>query len=179
VGGAGSIVLGVTGHRQLPPVVALSDRVDGAIDDLAGGRTVHLLTSLAEGADRLVARRVLARVGGTIEALLPLEAVDYEADFADASSVAEFRSLLAAATTAEVVELGVAEAAAGSADRAGVVDDDRTSRYEAAGFAVVDRSEALLALWDGRPARGRGGTAEVVDHARRLGLPVRVVEVLR
>ena len=45
MGGAGSIVLGVTGHRQLPPVVALSDRVDGAIDDLAGGRTCLLYTS--------------------------------------------------------------------------------------------------------------------------------------
>jgi hypothetical protein len=162
MGGAGTIVLGVTGHRVLPADDDLVGRVDGAIDDLAGDRTVHLLTSLAEGADRLVAHRVLARGGGTIEALLPFPAEDYEGDFADDPSRADFRELLDQAATAEVV-----------------TGPTRVEAYEAAGFAVVDRSEALLALWDGRPARGRGGTAEVVARARRLGRPVRVVEVAR
>lgn len=155
-------MLGVTGHRQLPTAAALTLEVDEAIDDLAAGRAVHLLTSLAEGADRLVARRVLARDRGTIEALLPLEPGDYEADFADEASVGDFRDLLAGATRHEVV-----------------TGPTRTEAYEAAGFAVVDRSEALLALWDGQEARGRGGTAHVVDRARRLGHPVRVVEVVR
>lgn len=168
MGGVGSIVLGVTGHRVLADDVGLAADlvadVDDAIDDLAGGRVVHLLTSLAEGADRLVARRVLAREGCTIEALLPLPAGDYETDFADGTSVDEFRRLLEGTTRSEVVPCA---------------DGDRVARYEAAGFAVVDRSEGLLALWDGQPARGRGGTADVVAHARRLGRSVRVVAVAR
>lgn len=162
MGGAGSIVLGVTGHRALPADTHLATEVDAAIDDLAGDRTVHLLTSLAEGADRVVARRVLARNGGTIEALLPLEVDDYEADFADEASIDDFRSLLADAERTEVV-----------------TGPTRTAAYEAAGFAVVDRSEALVALWDGQPARGPGGTAHVVARARHLGRPVRVVGVVR
>jgi hypothetical protein len=162
MGGAGSITLGVTGHRVLPGGAALGERVDGAIDALADGRRVHLLTSLAEGADRLVAHRVLARAGGTIEAILPLAVDDYEDDFADPPSRAEFRDLLDRAGATEVVTAPT-----------------RTAAYEAAGFAVVERSEALVALWDGRPARGRGGTADVVAHARRLGHPVQVVEVDR
>jgi len=162
MGGAGSIVLGVTGHRVLPDAAELAHQVDDAIDDLAGDRTVHLLTSLAEGADRVVAHRVLARDGGTIEALLPLEVDDYEADFADEASIDDFRALLAGAERTEVV-----------------TGPTRTAAYEAAGFAVVDRSEALLALWDGRPARGAGGTAHVVARAQHLGRPVRVVAVDR
>lgn len=147
---------------MLPDDDGLGDRVDGAIDALADGRRVHLLTSLAEGADRLVAQRVLARAGGTIAAILPLAADDYEDDFAGAPSREEFRDLLDRAGATEVVS-----------------GPTRTAAYEAAGFAVVERSEALVALWDGRPARGRGGTADVVAHARRLGHPVRVVEVAR
>jgi hypothetical protein len=164
MGGLGSVVLGVTGHRALGDEAQLVAGVDEAIDDLAAGRVVHLLTSLAEGADRLVARRVLARDGGTIEALLPLRAADYETDFADGASVEVFRDLLEGSTRTEVVPCTGA---------------DRVARYEAAGLAVVDRSEGLVALWDGQPARGRGGTAEVVAHARRLGRPVRVVAVER
>jgi hypothetical protein len=39
----------------------------------------------------------------------------------------------------------------------------------------VDRSDVLLAVWDGRPARGFGGTGDVVAYARRRGVPVEVV----
>lgn len=163
MGGEATIVLGVTGHRVLPTETGLAARIDGAIDDLAGERAVRLLTSLADGADRLVARRVLARGGGSIEALLPMAATEYEDDF-DEASVADFRSLLAVAVGAEVVDCP---------------DADRVAHYEAAGFAVVDRSEALLAVWDGQPARGRGGTAHVVERARRAGRPVRIVAVTR
>lgn len=162
MGGAGSVVLGVTGHRALPD--GLEAAVDDVLDALGRDRAVHLLTSLAEGADRLVAHRVLARTDGTIEALLPLETDDYERDFADGASVTEFRALLEAATATEVVAC---------------TSPDREARYEAAGLAVVERSEGLVALWDGQPSRGRGGTAEVVEHARRLGRPVHVVEVER
>jgi hypothetical protein len=37
----------------------------------------------------------------------------------------------------------------------------------------------LLALWDGEPSRGRGGTAQMVDEARRLGREVVVIPVNR
>ncbi|MFG2222777.1 hypothetical protein [Streptomyces sp. NPDC048644] len=37
---------------------------------------------------------------------------------------------------------------------------------------LVDR---LIAVWDGQPARGYGGTADVVAYARSTGVPVEVV----
>jgi hypothetical protein len=162
---AGTVTVGVTGHRTLPRPEALEAEVDVVLDGLSGGADVHLLTSLAEGADRLVAHRVLARVGGTIGAVLPLEPDDYEHDFADEPSRHDFRRLLSLATSSAVVD----------ADPAA----DRIARYEAAGYAVVEGSDVLVALWDGEPARGRGGTALVIEHARQLGRPVTIVAVPR
>ncbi len=40
---------------------------------------------------------------------------------------------------------------------------------------MLDRADELWAVWDGEPARGPGGTADVVAHARGRGVPVRVV----
>jgi len=37
--------------------------------------------------------------------------------------------------------------------------------YEA-GKQVVDYSDIILALWDGQPAKGLGGTGDVVEYAR-------------
>ena len=44
-----------------------------------------------------------------------------------------------------------------------------------AGKVVVDRSSVLLAVWDGQPSRGLGGTADVVAYARQRGVPVTVI----
>jgi hypothetical protein len=49
--------------------------------------------------------------------------------------------------------------------------------FLAAGQALVDRCDHLFAVWDGRPARGVGGTADVVAYARTRGRPVTVLWV--
>ena len=33
----------------------------------------------------------------------------------------------------------------------------------------------LIAVWDGKPSRGFGGTADVVAEARERGIPARVI----
>jgi hypothetical protein len=45
----------------------------------------------------------------------------------------------------------------------------------AAGQTVVDRSQRLVAVWDSKPARGIGGTADIVSYARQKGVPVAVL----
>jgi hypothetical protein len=37
---------------------------------------------------------------------------------------------------------------------------------------VVDRCDALIAVWDGEKSRGRGGTAEIVGYAQEQGVPI-------
>ena len=128
------------------------------------GRPLELWTSLAEGADRLVADAVLlGDPAARLVVVLPLPADDYRTDFADAASVAEFDRFLERADEVHVT---------------GPVDD-RIAAYERAGELIAEATEVLVAVWDGAPARGPGGTAEVVAYARDLGRAVTVIPVHR
>lgn len=56
-------MVAVTGHRVLNDADRVAAGVDGALDEIARaypGRSIQLVSSLAEGADRLVSRKVLA-----------------------------------------------------------------------------------------------------------------------
>lgn len=159
--GSAGLRVGVTGHRTFAEVAAVSALVDDVLARL--GDPGRVVTSLAEGADRLVARRAARRPGWVHEVVLPLDPDDYEADFVDAASVAEFRHLLASAVAVHQVPPA----------------PSREDAYLAAGLAVLDRSDALLAIWDGQEARGRGGTAEIVAEARSRALPLTWVRVGR
>lgn len=159
--------VGVTGHRALADPATVADAVDRVLAGLrVPGTAVVAVSSLAEGADRIVARCVLAGADGRLEVVLPLAVDDYATDFADPTSRTEYDGLVAAASDVTVVP----------ADPA---DPSREAAYERAGRAVLDRCDVLLALWDGRPSRGRGGTAEIVEQARTRGLRVEVVAVER
>jgi hypothetical protein len=156
--------IGVTGHRVLGDEEALAAKVREALARLEelvpGTETTPVLlavvSSLAEGADRLVAREVLAKEGALLEAPLPLSRERYRRDFETPASQREFDELLERATT--VVEPDF--------------ETDPEDGYQRVGRYVVDRSDVLLALWDGLPARGEGGTAEIVDYAEEQGKPV-------
>lgn len=116
----------------------------------------RFISPLADGADQLAAELALDH-GFALETILPFPADVYATDFTDPDDSATFRSLLARASA--LLEL----------------PGQRTHQNEAyvvAGRAVVAHADILIALWDGEPARGRGGTAEIVEHALRRGLPV-------
>ena len=157
--GTEAVRIGVTGHRRLAEV----DRVVSAIDEALTcierqfpRRALVVISSLAEGADRLVVHRVLARYGAKFVALLPLPARDYEQDFTSSQSKAEFQALLSAA--GEVIELPPALT--------------REAAYDAAGPLLLSRSDVLVAIWDGQHAQDRGGTAAIVEEARHKGIPL-------
>ncbi|MEV5409256.1 hypothetical protein AB0K60_10530 [Thermopolyspora sp. NPDC052614] len=44
-----------------------------------------------------------------------------------------------------------------------------------ASHLMLDKADELYAVWDGKPARGYGGTADVVAEARARGLAVRII----
>ena len=81
------IVLGVTGHRTLragdeDAITARLRTLLALIKAEAPSSPILLLSALAEGADRLVAR-VALREGAQLIAVLPLEKVDYETGFCE------------------------------------------------------------------------------------------------
>jgi len=156
--------IGVTGHRILMEEEKIKAGIEKALDLLRehfGERPMLVLTSLAEGADRMVAEAVLRRPGSTLVAVTPFSLEEYVKDFGpgDSPSREEFHRLLGKAS--EVVELSGGP--------------DRETGYAMAGEYVVDNCDALIAVWDGREAQGRGGTGEMVARARAQGKPVLVV----
>jgi hypothetical protein len=169
--------IGVTGARELPigsrddllrqvrDVLRLvrDEIVQGAATPAIGtayGETapvLRLVSPLAEGADRLVARAALDE-GYALVVPMPFAQAEYEKDFAGGESVGEFRDLLARATSRLELDGGRGE--------------DEAASYEAVGRLVVRNCDLLIALWDGRPGKGRGGTAETVRFAANGGPPI-------
>jgi hypothetical protein len=148
--------LGVTGHQSIPPDARefVATAVRNLLRDLES--PVAAFTSLAAGADQLVAKELL-RAGGRLHVIVPSR--QYEKTFTAEDDLACFRSLLEAADA--VSELDYAEPSA--------------EAFLAAGKSVVDNCDRLIAVWDGRPARGLGGTADVVMYAREAGKAVSIV----
>ncbi len=147
--------IGVTGHRSIPAAVEPSVR-SGMCRLLRDDGSLEALTSLAAGADQLFADIALAS-GVPVTAVIP--GMDYEAHLGDAAAQAAYRRILGFCTVR--VQLP-----------AEPTDEEA---YSAAGRWIVDHADRLVAVWDGRPARGPGGTGEVVAYARRTGVPVTVL----
>ncbi len=156
--------IGVTGHRALPDERLVRECVKRVLTRLDGlfQHTPHsfvVVSPLAEGADRIVATEVLAwhALEGTdkpsLEVVLPLPKEDYLRDFETQESADEFNSLVATATSTRTLDPAAS----------------RTAAYEQVGRYVVDNCDILIAIWDGKPAAGQGGTAEIVEYARWVG----------
>ena len=151
--------LGVTGHRRFAVERQIQSRVETALESLEErfpDQSLTLYSSLAEGADRIVARLVLARSDASLIAVLPMSSQVYMADFVSLDSREEFSQLLAAASA--VVQLPLLES--------------RERCYEQAGLYVLDHADMMIAVWDGQPAVGLGGTGQIVGLAVDRRLPV-------
>jgi hypothetical protein len=152
--------IGVTGHRFLAEVPKLQAGVDLALARIEAaypGEDCSVLSSLAEGADRLVVERVLVyRPAARLIVPLPLPLDDYLQDFASAASRQAFLGWLGLA--GEIIPPTPATS--------------REDAYRSAGRYVLDHCDVLIVLWDGQEAQGKGGTGEIVDLARQRGLPL-------
>ncbi len=170
-----ALSIGVTGHRldafAEDALAAVEQRVGEAIDLLAAEAralaereaalfaeappAITLVSPLAMGADQIAAEVALAR-GHRLQAILPFDRETYKADF-DARGAERLDRIFVRAGC--VLELPGARS-------------DSTGAYVQAGRATVAHCDVLIAVWDGLPARGRGGTAEIVDLALVRGTPV-------
>lgn len=113
------------------------------------------ISCLADGADTLFAQAVLD-AGGQLHVVVP--AAQYR-DALPAEHHAVYDSLLAWAATVDRLDFTESDPAA----------------HMAASRHMLTVADQLYAVWDGLPARSWGGTADVVDEARRAGLPVTVI----
>ncbi|MEO7364840.1 MAG: DUF4231 domain-containing protein [Sphingomicrobium sp.] len=171
-----TLCVGITGHRhealppgylqQLPGVIRETlqmlirgaEAVRASADDCfaAGEARFVFVSALADGTDQIAAETAL-ELGFSLQAALPFARDDYRRDFARAAAAARFDDLIGKAE--RVLELP------------GTRDYEAES-YMMAGRGTVAHCDVLIAVWDGLPARGRGGTAEVVELAIKRGSPV-------
>jgi hypothetical protein len=147
--------IAISGHRGLgAQTVRLVDEAIRAelarhAPDLTG------ISCLADGADQIFAR-VVTDLGCSLEAVIP--AAQYREGL-PSDSRAEYDDLLAQA--AAVHRLPFTESTPES--------------HMAASKVMIDEVDELYAVWDGKPARSYGGTADVVAYARERGIPVCVI----
>ncbi|NYT05590.1 MAG: hypothetical protein GKC04_04355 [Methanomicrobiales archaeon] len=160
-----TIRIGVTGQRTLADELQIRDairqvlsRLDQILHD-----TPHryiAISSLSEGSDRVLADEVLLwPSGGTADAaelhlLLPVDVGTYLDECSTHASRESCRLLLDRSASVDVV--------AGE-------ERERESVCEEIGHLIVQYCDVLVAIWDGKPAISRGGTAEMVKYARIVG----------
>ncbi len=145
--------IGITGHQRLNDADAWN-WVEAALCqelDLIA-HPITAVTSLAIGADQLFASLVIRR-GGTIHAVIPY--AEYAFTFAP-SRLKNYQELLSQAKSVEVLK------------SKGANED----AYLAAGKRVVELADFMFAVWNEKPAKGKGGTADVVAYAISKTLPL-------
>jgi len=142
--------IGISGHQN----IGCPETVDWVRQQMLQYLRTHDISagvsSLAVGADQLFASAV-------VERKIPLEVVipcdRYEATFTDSEALANYRALLNAAATKRVLNFM----------------EPSEEAFLQAGRLVVDSSDAMVLVWDGNPAAGRGGTGDIAKYASARG----------
>ena len=170
------LAVGVTGHRAdvlaEGSVPVLRERVRDVLVRIAeagrdlleqerdcfapGEPRLRFVSPIADGADQIAAE-VALDLGWELEAILPFERADYRASLGNHGARERFDALLGKASC--LLEL--------PGDPAHGLD-----AYVMTGRATVAHCDVLIAIWDGLPPRGRGGTGEVVQLALTRGTAI-------
>jgi len=181
--------IGVAGHRLLPDTLVERIRekirvtyaaIAAAVqmlhaDEIAAVLYAHdsapvirVITSLAEGADRLCIAPELLPPAFDMAAILPFLTEDYRQDFCpgfsavdrERGTATEFDELLQRIVqmSGQVIELD------GN-------PDNREQAYIECSYTLAAHSDILIAIYDGDQNELKG-TAATVDYARRNGVPV-------
>lgn len=164
------LLVGVTGHRDLRadelPVLEKSVK-----DILANLRSrfpstpIVVLSPLAEGADQLVAKIALDfRLPLAVP--LPMPANVYQADFQTSEQRQNFRDLLNHASGHQVLPFVTNV----DIDQILQPGPERDLQYAQVGEWLAEKSNVLIAIWDGVDNEKIGGTGSVVKR-RLCGAP--------
>jgi hypothetical protein len=154
------LTVGVTGHRYVTENEKIEKGVDTALLHILEVYTpekISIHTSLAEGADRLVLQRTLQLFENPhIIVPLPFPKDQYLKDFPGAKSKEEFNELINRAD--KVITFPPAKT--------------KNKSYQIVGEYILDHSDIMVAIWDGKPPQGQGGTGDIINAVRNRNLPL-------
>ncbi len=144
------VKIGIVGHRFFENH-GIEEYVTNECDNLLSlfkKYYCHLavVSAIAQGADSIFAQAALARQL-RLEIVRPFD--NYASDFKTAHSKTNYIRLRNAASCEKILNYTMRSGKA----------------YVDAMEWVVKNSDILIAVWDGQPARGRGGTADAVRYA--------------
>lgn len=150
--------IGVTGHRNLGDQATAEFVTQAFHDILAQAKWDHAagviaLSGLAEGSDILFAEAALA-LDIPLEAIIAYEG--FENDFPSGLARQRYQHLLEQCQVVHRFSF----------------HERSDDAYLAVGEWLVDNSDLVLAVWNGQPAAGKGGTGDVVVYAQRVGRPI-------
>lgn len=151
-----TLAVGFSGHRKLPDEAKCREAIRKVLEDWKARvpGAVYGVSSTAAGGDLLFAETCL-ELNLPIRVFLPLPKERFREDFDDPTwSRAE--RVMASALLVEVTGTG----------------QESTERYYECGIETVQQSQLLIALWDGGPGGGVGGTADIVRFAKEQGRPI-------
>lgn len=164
--------VGSIGHIGLDPdkIADLQTGIANAvnfIEQAFPGRRLTAFSSLAAGTDRIVARALLKKESVGLVAVLPVSREDYINDFGStddhhvdyegAELRQEFRNWLAERAI-EIVEMPPAAT--------------RREAYLKTSYFIVEHSDVMIILWDGKKVQGKGSIGDMVEQAKKLGKPI-------
>ncbi|MDD2422207.1 MAG: ATP-binding protein [Heliobacteriaceae bacterium] len=164
--------IGIVGHTNLDPnqIEKLEQAVFAATTFIGEQFPEHYLTvfsTLAMGADRLVARKLLAGEASQLIAVLPVprdeyinefgSSDDYRIDRQGAALRQEFKYWLSERAT-EIIEMPPSPT--------------RRAAYLKAGCFIAENSEILIVVWNGQDRQNASVTAQIVARAEKLNRPI-------
>ena len=154
------MIVGITGHRNIQDN---REQIKSILEIITSGvSNWGAISPLAAGADQQFAEVALG-LGGQLTVPLPFLRDEYLRDF-NQEEVKNFIDLESSATHIFEVLTNKPQ-----------TQDERNQGYLNCGQYVVKNCDILIAVWDGKESRGPGGTAEIVDYANKIGVPVIVI----
>jgi hypothetical protein len=155
-------IIGFTGHRHLQDPEKIKKIIGAVLDSLRAEIPGQLVgySSVAIGADTLFAERWLESESPWM-ALLPRAEDDFKNDFTQADWAKTFALLQRAVRVQSLT---------------GIKEAERDLAYLECGILVVEEADVVIAVWNGKPSRGVGGTADIVANARNLNKPLVLID---
>lgn len=141
------MIAGVTGHQNLGDQETISWVEDCFIQEIPKYHITKGLTCLAIGADQLFVG-VLEKFYIPYIAIIPSDG--YEGTFENENTREDYVSYLVKAD--DTIKLNFSS--------------PTEEAFYAAGKYIVDHCDILFAIWNGKAAKGLGGTGDVVKYAK-------------
>jgi len=152
----------ITGHRKLLNPDEVRAEIARSFEYFKTRDTeLQAISAIAEGADTIFAEEAI-KAGIPLKVVLPFSRAEYEKDFSP-EGLTLFNTLLNDREPEILYQLKTDNS------------DERNAAYLETGKKLVDESDIVVAVWDGKPADGKGGTGDIVEYVRNKGKELHII----